>query len=531
LAVARHYEALGDEELAGALASHYVAAHEASEEGPEAEAVAAQARLALAAAAQRAAALGAHQQAISHIEQALAIAGSPEERAPLLDRAAISATAAALPDAQAYASAAVDAYRAIGDAPAAVAAQVRLGRVLLDASELERAVELLEGIIPEAEAIDRPEILARVQANLSRGLMRRAETRRAIEAADRALDLSEVRNLDDVTAEALLNKGAALSQLGRAHEAIALESAALDLSHGVADTAFQFRVRNNLASALSDLDPVGSARILDEAAQLARDVGDLGMYAWLLGNVAAARWQEGRGWQEVLDELSETLERLTLPTDRVRTLTFMTLIRESMGQEGYLEQMRAVAGDEPGVEMRFALLMAESYRRVVRGDPAGGYEWASQAAELHPSNPEVPAKAMLSAAILARDPDLIRASAAAVDALPLAGRWTQNDRVFASAAVAAIEGRTTEAASGFRMAHEGYVNLGLHYDAAQSLVQALTLLPGHPELLPLVPEARSLLESLDARPWLAMLDGVTARPSGAVAAPSAIPTADERVPG
>ena len=55
LAAARYYEALGDDELAGALASHYLAAHEASDEGAEADAVAAQARLALTAAAERAA--------------------------------------------------------------------------------------------------------------------------------------------------------------------------------------------------------------------------------------------------------------------------------------------------------------------------------------------------------------------------------------------------------------------------------------------------------------------------------------------
>src|SRR5207244_12689470 len=39
LAVARHYEAVGDEEMAGALASHYLAAYEASAEGEEARAV------------------------------------------------------------------------------------------------------------------------------------------------------------------------------------------------------------------------------------------------------------------------------------------------------------------------------------------------------------------------------------------------------------------------------------------------------------------------------------------------------------
>ena len=71
LAAARYFEGVGDDELAGILASHYVSAHEASAAGPEADAVAAQARLALRGAADRAAALGGHEQAVSYLGQAL----------------------------------------------------------------------------------------------------------------------------------------------------------------------------------------------------------------------------------------------------------------------------------------------------------------------------------------------------------------------------------------------------------------------------------------------------------------------------
>ena len=92
LAAARHYEALGDDELAGALANHYMAAREASDEGPEADAITSQARLALSGAADRAAALGAHDQAVTYLDQALAIATDPTDRASLLDRAASSAS-------------------------------------------------------------------------------------------------------------------------------------------------------------------------------------------------------------------------------------------------------------------------------------------------------------------------------------------------------------------------------------------------------------------------------------------------------
>ena len=86
LAAARHLESLGSDELAGALASHYVAAYRASTEGPESDALAVQARLTLKGAAQRAQDLGAHDQAVAFVEQALALPMPVAEQAALLDR-------------------------------------------------------------------------------------------------------------------------------------------------------------------------------------------------------------------------------------------------------------------------------------------------------------------------------------------------------------------------------------------------------------------------------------------------------------
>jgi predicted ATPase len=65
LAAARTFERLGDDELAGALATHYLAAWEASDPGPEADALQIQARLALRGAAERAMSLGSSDQAIA----------------------------------------------------------------------------------------------------------------------------------------------------------------------------------------------------------------------------------------------------------------------------------------------------------------------------------------------------------------------------------------------------------------------------------------------------------------------------------
>ena len=94
LAVARYFEVVGDEELAGVLASHYVEAYRSAPEGAEGEAVAAQARVALKAAAERAYRLHSHDQAMAYVEQALAVTFDEDEQADLRISAARSARAA-----------------------------------------------------------------------------------------------------------------------------------------------------------------------------------------------------------------------------------------------------------------------------------------------------------------------------------------------------------------------------------------------------------------------------------------------------
>ena len=80
LAAARYFETLDDEGIAGALAEHYVAAYRAQPEGPEGDAVAAQARVALRGAAERARSLGSFRQAVRFLERALEVTTDPGEQ-------------------------------------------------------------------------------------------------------------------------------------------------------------------------------------------------------------------------------------------------------------------------------------------------------------------------------------------------------------------------------------------------------------------------------------------------------------------
>ena len=86
---------LGSDELAGALAGHYVAAYDNAATRRRPNALAAQARLALRGAAERAANLGAYEQAVRFYEQALTVTAETAEQADLLERAGDAARTAA----------------------------------------------------------------------------------------------------------------------------------------------------------------------------------------------------------------------------------------------------------------------------------------------------------------------------------------------------------------------------------------------------------------------------------------------------
>ena len=507
LAAARHYEAVGDEELAGVLASHYLAAREASDEGPEADAITAQARLALSGAAARAAELGGHDQAVAYLDQALAIATDPGDRASLLDRAAISAGAASR-DAGRYAEAAIEAYRELGDRVAEAAATGRLGRFLIDVGEVVRATEVLEAAVPVAESIGDDAVLAQILAYLSRAYMRHGITDKAIAAADRALSIAEVNNLEQIVAEAFVNKASALNIDGRRRESVALHRASIDLAAAGSDRNFEMRARNNFAAALAEDDPVLSTRRFIEASELARQVGDRAMYNWSLGTVAIGRYFEGRDWDAHAALMREALDEATLPHDRLR-LRILHALHETARGEGTDElvaEISELVGDSTEPDDLFTLHLARASTALVSGDNETAFSEAMKAADRMSQNPEVPLGMAVRAATWSGNLERARQAAQRRAAVPTAGPFGQSEIAQGLAAVAALEGRTAEAVAMFRQARATLERLEQHFAAAQLVVDAAVVLPGESEVRGWAAEVRPLLEELRARPYLAKLD-------------------------
>ena len=179
LAAARFFEDLGSDELAGALAGHYLAAHRNATDDPESGAMAAQARVALRAAADRAVALGSHDQAITFFEQALDVTTDEAERAGLHERAGASAyQAGRYDDAERNLGAALESHRSRGDVGAVVRTTTLMGRALTNAGHPVDAAALLGAARPSGERGPDP-ALASLDAELARALLfqRRARGR------------------------------------------------------------------------------------------------------------------------------------------------------------------------------------------------------------------------------------------------------------------------------------------------------------------------------------------------------------------
>jgi class 3 adenylate cyclase/tetratricopeptide (TPR) repeat protein len=508
LAAARHYESVGDDELAGVLASHYLAAREASEPGPEAEALTAQARLALLGAADRAAALGGPDQAVSYLEQALAITTDPADRAPILDRAARSAAVASR-DAEPFATEAIEAYRALGDRTAAAGAAARFGKILIDAGEIERATEVLEAALPEAEALGDKPALALTLANLARAHMRAAAAERAIELADRALDIAELLNLEPIIAEAFVNKGSALNIIGRRREAVALEQAALEVVQRVGDRNLEMRIRNNLASALSDDDPARATRMYIETRALAREVGDRGMYNWLAGLAAVTSLSAGSDLDEHIAILNEALESATLRVDRSQLRILLGVLEtyaRGLNADELRDDITELVGDSTDLDQLFILHMAHAHSAHIAGDLDTAFRRAMAAWELNQQNPEVALHHALVVAIWARDLDRVRLTAGRVAEVKASGESFRAQRLAAEGAVAALEGRSADAVAAFRESRAVLLTLEQRFEAATLVVNAAQLLPREPEVRGWAAETRALLETMRAKPWLDRLD-------------------------
>ncbi len=304
LAAARYFESLDTDELAGALAAQYQAAHRNSRPGPETDALAIQARLALKAAADRAMNLGSTEQAKRLFEDACGLATDPGEQADLLESAGKAASMAGSTDALDLLDRAISIYEAAGrrsDAARATASQ--LSTLLHEGWQLEAAVAKAHTAADQFADLGLDEGLVKILAQLARiEMLRQVDLPLAIATADRALAMAEQLDLVPVVADLLVTRGTALSSLGRALEGLGTIEAGRRLAAAEGLLDVEHRALLNMSGSLADRDPRAFLEASRASLDLARREGSRPAAALAASNVAEAARTTG-DWDLALAEL------------------------------------------------------------------------------------------------------------------------------------------------------------------------------------------------------------------------------------
>jgi len=527
LAAARHFESLGEDELVGALAAHYLAAFLASTSGPEADAVGGQARIALRAAAERAAALGSHEQAVTFLDQALQVTNDPGEQADLLIATGEAASAAGRHTrAQELLRDAIERKRRVGDRPGAAAATAALGRAFLESFRSDEALALLEPAVVEFEDLAESPAGIATRAQLARAYFFHGDAASAIRVADQVLASSEREDLVALTADTLITKGTSLAEIGRVLEGRGVIQAGMDIAERSGWPATAMRGRVNLTYILALRDPGRAVAIVKASLDEAQRLGIRALQVTLHQNGADSAIRVG-DWDWAVAVVEPLLTNDLELEDRSPLMMIMLVIRALRGEttetdlrayevalEGHTDRQIGVSRRLPRMNADVAAGRWDDVEQrcleLVSLDRLGGTAHLFLAGRV--------AVWRRDAAALARLIDLH-------EGLRVHGQAISTERIAMRAGLAALEGRTADAHAGYREALEQWRDLDLEWDEAMTGLEMATVLDrGQPDVAAAIDRSREILERLRARPFLerlARLDG--AIPVPAAPAPQASP--------
>jgi class 3 adenylate cyclase/tetratricopeptide (TPR) repeat protein len=514
LAAARFFEGLGTDELAGALASHYFAAHANAAEGPEADALAAQARIALRSAAERAAALGSYEQAVTSLRQALTVTTDPVEEADLLERAGESAsTAGHHEEADVLLRRAVEIHRGRGDRPAIARSTAALGRALLAPFRTIAAIAVLEPAAEEfADLAEDPGAVA-LLGQLARAYMLNEEPARAVEAADRALAAAELADYVELVADTLITKGTALASLRRGYEGAAEIDGGVRLAEAHGMLSIILRGKINRSATLFESDPVAALEITRGGYFEAQRLGLRRRAIVFLMNSVEAGVSVGE-WDWALPELEEWLTIELEPEDRIVLLSPQIQIRAWRGESvsDLIDEVQQLSESTSDPSSLFTAITVQALAKFAEGSGYESAELARKAATLSASN--APSSHMMAgrASLLAGD---IAGATRAADEMKrtgMHGPFIEARRMELAAGLTALDGHTAEAVPMFEDVLRRYQALGVQIDQAFTAIEMATLLdPSLPEVIAAGEVGRDILVRLRAKPFIARLDAALAR--------------------
>lgn len=501
LRVAQYFEGLEGTELVGAVASHYIAAHDAAPAG-EGEALLERGRTALWDAAMRAVDLGSYQAALSLLEQALELADAPAERARLLERAAAAAGWASLVErAIGMAGESARLYGEVGDEPGRLRALTQQAFVLSSNFRADESVALLS---PVYEGFEDPVTVEEVSFSLetARAHMLNQQYDRALEIVDRVLGQAERILSPDQIIDGIITRATSIAQT-RPMEGLALLSGVVEMAdeHGLQAQAI--RALNNYQFARASDAPVIPLETVHDMIARARRLGAATWLNRILVEGAHVSIEHGK-----LDTADEFLEEVAsyelneFEASQVRsTGAYLAVLRSGEADriEVLYEEAARFEGSED-VQLQALVQGIKASAKVIEGE----FRAALDHSVMDPS----PDGALWStfAAMAVRDTEALDAAQAHVDATVPNTRLGRTLNGMIDGSVHALDGDRsaavellTEALASFeRIASP--LQLTLARAAFYGLVGA-----SHPEALQAGTAARDWLRDHGLRRWEVVL--------------------------
>ena len=528
LAAARYFEALGQDELAGALASHSLDAYRNAPVGPEADALAGQARIALRAAADRAAALGSHDQAIAFLRQALDVTTDPLDAAEVKERIARSAmSSGGFAIAESALREVTAAY--VGAHPERwLRASAALAHALIAMARVDEAIAMLDAAVSATpEQADSP-AAASVYVALATAWSRGADPDKTLQWAERALVIAERHEDIPVVAAAISAKATSLNQLDRRFEVTVVLDGLIRFAdrHGLARLSLDSRLV--LAYAMWDDDPAASYALVRSGVELAERAGDRTLWLFQVAGTAAIGLSMG-DWDAVAlmvdDAYSDRLEGTI--RYRISRARWRLLRNRGIPADTVFATIRQVADDgtDAGIKGGLQGLLAEDALLAGRYAEAVGHGRRMVEAVAAYASDGLPLA--FRGALWDRDAESARATLATYEASASHGQWPDADTMLMRAGLAALEGRSADAAALYREAIRRFRDLGMAFELARCLVDATAALGlRDPDGRAAADEARAILGQLGAQAYLDRMDDLL----GSAPAPgvTAIRTGDRR---
>ncbi len=509
LALARHLESLADDELTSLVAAHYVEAHRAAPEGPEAGLIAAAARDWLTRAGRRALSLGSPEQALVFFEQALEVTTAGTERAALLELAGEAAWFASAYDrAVTLYEEAIAYYEATGDANAAGRATVGLASVLLYTSRYSEEIELCVRVFHAVGDDGDENVRAKLACALARAHSSAGSYGHALEWSETALVLAE--RLDDIEllTEAIGARAIALFNLGRQREAVILARGGVALAEAAGSLLEKALGWTMLSFCISGDDPREALSAWFEGAEWARRAGHRGLEVGNLLNGAELSFFLGE-WSDTRAAITELRQR-DLPSEQRAFLSCNEgLLMALTGNPAEASTLFVHADRWAATEMvagRATYLKARALVDLAAGDLEAARRESAEAVSADPTGVNSPSSLAIQAraCLWLRDVEGVQEALTAMKAFR--GRHVAAARLTAEAGLAALDGRVEEAAESYRKAIEAWRALQCTLDLALCELDLVLLLgPDYPDATA-VKEARDNFTQLGAKPFLERLN-------------------------